>query len=77
MLGFDGRPKTDSMCGRRFVTGLRGVVVRLLRLLRRSRREEEDTVRLTEVSTFRTSIFNGNVQDTASAASGGSAWARY
>lgn len=48
------------MCARRFATGLRGVVVRLLRLLSRSRSELEETVRLADVKTFRTSIAPGS-----------------
>ena len=44
------------MCAWRFVTGLRGVVVRLLRLLNRSRREEDETVRVADVNALRTSI---------------------
>ena len=46
------------MCVWRFATGFRfsGVVVRLLRLLRRSRRDDDETERVADVNAFRTSI---------------------
>ena len=47
---------THSIWAWRFLTGLRGVVVRLLRLLSRSRSEDEDTVRVADVNAFLTSI---------------------
>lgn len=50
--------KTHSMCVWRFATGFRfsGVVVRVLRLLRRSRRDDDETERVADVNAFRTSI---------------------
>lgn len=47
---------THSICACRFATGLSGVVVRLLRLLSRSRSEDDETVRVADVNAFRTSI---------------------
>ncbi len=51
------------MCTCRFLTGVRGVAVRLLRLLRRSRSEDEETVRVADVNTkFRTCIVAGGAR---------------
>ena len=47
------------MCARRFATGLSGVAVRLPRVLRRSRRDEDETERVADVNAFRTSIAGG------------------
>ncbi len=46
------RQDTHSMCACRLLTGLRGVAMRLLRLLRRSRSKDDGTVRVADVTTI-------------------------